>query len=64
MWVSQSEPHTYEEYGKFLCLYAKQMYCIVGASLSKLTKLWQEYIKHKPYVHMLLCGNVKEMRRL
>ena len=40
--------------------------CIASwwASLSKLTKLWQEYIKHKSYVHMLLCGNVKELRRL
>ena len=36
----------------------------VGASLSKLNELWQEYMKHKPCMHMFLCVHVKELRRL
>jgi len=40
------------------------MHCIMGASLSKLNELWQEYKKHKPYVHMFLCVHVKELGRL
>ena len=35
------------------------MHSILGASLSKLNELWQEYIKHKPEVHMFLCVHVK-----
>ena len=31
----------------------------MGVSLSKLNELWQEYIKHKPDVHMFLCVYVK-----
>ena len=36
----------------------------MGVSLSELNELWQEYIKHKPDVHMFLCVHVKELRRL
>ena len=35
----------------------------MGASLSKLNELWQEYKKHKPYVHMFLCVHVNEPRK-
>ena len=33
------------------------MHCIMGAILSKLNELWQEYIKHKPgCAHVLVCS--------
>ena len=42
------------------------MHYIMGASLSKLNKLWQKYIKHKPCVHVLLvwsCERAEEVTR-
>ena len=39
--------------------------CIASWGELELNELWQStIIKHKPYVHMFLCGHVKEPRRL
>ena len=41
------------------------MNCIMGASLSKQNELWQEYIKHIPWVHVLFysCERAEEVTR-